>query len=96
MIDPNGLLMIEPRNPSEPPIEDRFTDLAREAWERRVASRHSYRGWHTCACGACSDNREWWVDGRLTNSLMVHYVREHRSEVPPEELAKLEVHSPQP
>jgi hypothetical protein len=97
MIDPDGLLMIEPLGPREAPIEDRYTELARAAWAERVEGLR-FRGAHCCACGAWSDNCAWRVRGLLTNSLLVHYVREHRSEVPAAELEKLErfVHPVQP
>lgn len=93
MILPNGLLMIEPRGKAEAPIEDRHTRLAEAAWSERVEGER-YRGIHFCACGKTSDNCAWRVRGLLTNSLLVHYVRDHRSEVPATELAKLEQFAP--
>jgi len=43
-----------------------------------------------CVCGATSDNKDHWIDGKLTNSLAIHYIAYHRSDVSPEELAKVE------
>ena len=90
MIDPHGLLMMEPTKlRSEHPVEDRASALALLAWERaRIGP--AYRGVHTCICGVTSDNVAWTVDGLRTNSLLVHYVRWHREEVGPEDLVKLE------
>ncbi len=46
--------------------------------------------WHECVCGArsCSDYR--LPNGELTNSLCVHYVAHHRTEVSSKQLAKVE------
>lgn len=87
MIDPTGLMMIEPKSKQkEAPID--LTALARRArHEAKPGPR--FRGIHICACGECSDNIEWTVRGVVTNSLLVHYVRDHRSEVPRTELQKL-------
>lgn len=46
---------------------------------RSATPGDAYRGWHTCSCGAMSDN--------VTNSLAVHYLARHRGEVPPEDVA---------
>ena len=89
MIDPKGLLMIEPKQLPTNPVRDRYTKLAAVAL--RLATRGPiFKGWHTCVCGAKSGNVELRVDGMLTNSLIVHYVRDHRPEVPMSELVKLE------
>lgn len=45
---------------------------------------------HTAECGKTSDNKIWLCpNGMETNSLMLHYICYHRSEVPVEELQKL-------
>jgi len=82
--------MIEPTGPREAPVHDRYTTLAEKAWSERLEGPR-YRGVHTCVCGERSDNVQWVVRGRVTNSLLVHYVRDHRSQVPTEELEKLRV-----
>lgn len=93
MLDASGLMFIEPVGTTcEPPITDELTTLADRAFAEADPGppEEWYRGWHTCACGARSDNKPWRTRGVLTNSLIVHYVRDHRSEVPPSELRKLE------
>lgn len=85
--------MIEPsaRVPSAP-VHDDVTRAVESLLASATFGRR-YRGVHECACGATSDNREWFVvvgDRRyLTNSLALHYVRDHRNEVPASEIAKL-------
>jgi len=85
------LMMIEPQEAAEEPIEDRITEMARTVGRAAVASDHVYKGHHTCMCGATSDNRDWVLPGGVvTNSLMIHYVECHRREVPTAELLKLQ------
>lgn len=89
--DNKYVLMIEPIGGPESPVNDKLTSLAESAFKLAKASDHRYRGWHTCVCGARSDNRDWILpSGRITNSLLVHYVRDHRSEVPLLEFCKLQ------
>lgn len=88
MIDPEGLMMIEPKGQQEPPVFDRYTILAFVALKRAKRGAR-YRGFHTCACGVRSGSDALTVAGMVTNSLLVHYVRDHRSEVPQSELDKL-------
>lgn len=81
--------MIEPKSTvCESPVHDHYTALARKAL-RLAKAGTVYKGRHTCACGVESGSIELRVDGVLTNSLIVHYVRDHRSEVPAAELRKL-------
>lgn len=55
-----------------------------------------YKGFHTCICGAISTNYDMVLpDGRLTNSLALHYVQFHRAEVPENELVKIRAY-PEP
>lgn len=88
MIDSSGLMMIEPKGKRERAVHDHYTDLARKA-QKEARSQGLCKGVHTCACGMRSDNNDWRVRGLVTNSLLLHYVRDHRSEVPASELAKL-------
>ena len=85
--------MIEPKEAAYAPILDDLTRRVTRAWRRGTTSKMAYRGWHSCFCGAQSDNRDHFVelDGRtvLTNSLAIHYVARHRAELPEEELAKI-------
>ncbi|NVB80830.1 MAG: hypothetical protein HOV81_20705 [Kofleriaceae bacterium] len=53
----------------------------------------SWRGVHTCSCGARSTSWDYLVrtdKGQLiTSSLAIHYLAHHRHEVPEAELAKV-------
>lgn len=80
--------MIEPKGSRERAVNDHYTSLARKA-QKEARSRGLFKGVHTCVCGMRSDNKDWHVRGLVTNSLLLHYVRDHRSEVPASELAKL-------
>jgi len=52
--------------------------------------RGGWRGWHVCGCGECGGNKEYLLEnGMITNYLCVHYVAEHRDEIPKSELLKL-------
>lgn len=89
-LDPNHLMMIEPASrKKEAPINDELTMMAREIFAASMPTCR-YRGFHVCACGEFSDNADWeTIGGLVTNSLLAHYLREHRTEAPPEELRKL-------
>jgi len=93
MINIAGIMMIEPSNKtSTMPFIDEPTRKMTAAWRRRRDSKHGYRGFHICACGAFSDNKDHWVGngkGLLTNSLCVHYLAFHRCDIPQEELDKV-------
>ena len=84
------LLMIEPENPATEPVDDDLTEIARQIFSSAVSDNIRYRGWHTCICGARSDNNNWILpDGTITNSLMVHYIECHRQDIPESEIEKL-------
>lgn len=94
MINPQGILMIEPKMPvSEAPLIDELTRKMTAAWHKRRDSDRAYRGFHICHCNAWSDNRDHYVmvDGRelLTNSLCIHYLAFHRLDISAEELEKV-------
>jgi hypothetical protein len=94
MIDPKGLLMIEPKSAKcEPTLIDPLTMKMAGALKHASRGVRS-RGFHCCACGVISGNCELFVelDGKpvLTNSLAVHYLACHRSEVPYSEIEKVE------
>ena len=94
MINPDGLMMIEPLEPSSnEPVKDRYTELAKLATSEMIEKgpMHRFMGAHFCVCGTRSDNGDWQVRGMQTNSLLLHYVRYHRNEVPENELKKLEM-----
>lgn len=92
MIDPSGLLMIEPKHPaSAEPVLDDLTRMAAVALAGAERSEYGYRGCHFCSCGALSDNQDHFVgpDRLITNSLAAHYLAWHREDVPQSELDKL-------
>jgi len=90
ILDENHLMMIEPNMSATDPIQDDLTNLARIVFDKSRPNNICYRGVHTCICGINSDNRNWiLLNGVITNSLLVHYVECHRSEIPESELEKL-------
>ncbi|HEY4487077.1 MAG TPA: hypothetical protein VJB70_05130 [Candidatus Paceibacterota bacterium] len=99
MIDPNGLLMIEPLGKTcETLVQDELTILMSAALRNARKGHLAYRGVHMCACGRWSDNKDHFVKIQeadetvietKTNSLATHYLMHHRSEVPKEELDKV-------
>ena len=83
------LMMIEPQKQLTEEVNDNLTEIAQEVLASAKRGR-SFRGFHTCICGVLSDSAEHILpSGRITNSLLVHYVRDHREEVPQKELDKL-------
>jgi len=87
------LMMIEPQTPIEEPVIDKYTGYAAlifDELQARKESRPRYRGVHTCICGNRSDNVSHVFNDMITNSLILHYVKYHRSAVPKEELDKLD------
>ena len=83
------LMMIEPGSPYTKPISDDLTKKAHDLLVITVPGTQ-YKGRHSCVCGANSGTCELVLpDGTITNSLLVHYVECHRSEIPRSELAKL-------
>ncbi len=89
--DDNHLMFIEPKSPHCESIDDELTSLTWDFMSKcKPNNKKFYKGFHTCACGITSDNRDWYTpNGTKTNSLLVHYVRSHRSEVPQTEIDKL-------
>jgi len=84
------LMFIEPKDPIEEPINDEVTKQTINLMEKCEPSEYSYRGFHLCSCGERSGTRDLFTPkGRKTNSLLVHYVKYHRNEIPPNEVKKL-------
>lgn len=87
------LLFIEPMQAPASAVVDDYTRRVTAAWRARVDGSVRYRGTHSCTgqgCRATSGNGEHTVADRFhTNSLAIHYVACHRSEIPAEELAKI-------
>lgn len=47
----------------------------------------SFNGFHFCICGQRSENTDYLILNKyVTNSLCVHYLKDHRSECPQKEL----------
>lgn len=92
MINPNGLMMIEPSaEVSDKPLIDSFTRKMTAAWRNRKTSDLCYKGFHICRCLVTSDNQINSIDELETNSLAIHYLAWHRKEVPKTELDKINV-----
>lgn len=99
-IDSDSFLMIEPTGAPTAPIIDATTrKIAAAIHAARIGTR--YRGVHDCTgagCSASSDNTDHYVRHAsptgtrelLSNSLAVHYVACHRSEVPADQLFAIE------
>jgi hypothetical protein len=86
------LLFIEPQQPASPtPVIDHITRRMCAAFRQARDSDYACGGHHRCICGATSADHDFYLpNGDLTNSLCVHYVAYHRSEVPQQELARIE------
>lgn len=89
MVDPNGLLMIEPKTQAGEPVIDALTRTV-TALLRSASEGEKWLGWHECICGARSGAVDLWVHigGKkyLTNSLAVHYAARHRREIPQQQM----------
>jgi len=92
MIWDEGLLYIEPAQPaSTEPVLDHLTRKMAAAFRKARLSEWGSCGVHECVCGAHSTSRDYRLpNGEVTNSLCVHYVAHHRSEVPAGQLARIE------
>jgi len=90
-IGSDRLLFIEPSQAaSTTPVIDDITRKMSAALRKAKSSDYAYFGIHECMCGAHSTARDYHLpNGDVTNSLCVHYVAHHRSEVPPEQLVRI-------
>lgn len=84
------LLMIEPKDQfKEEAVDDELT-AKMERLFNKAKPVMVWKGCHTAADRMKSDNCDYILpSGHITNSLCVHYMRYHRSEVPRSELTKL-------
>ncbi len=94
MIDPDGLLMIEPEGQAtQEPLVDEITRKMTAAWRAARHSDYGYRCFHQCTCGATSDNKDHWIlvnnQELSTNSLAIHYLAFHRENISEAELRKV-------
>lgn len=76
-------------NLKEEEISDKYTDFLKKTLHK-AKSYKKYKGWHTCICGAVSTSSDLYLHGYITNSLALHYMQYHRSEVPQSEITKLD------
>jgi hypothetical protein len=81
-----GLLYLSPTKAPEAPIIDEITRKLTWLWRQKVETGLNSFGSYTCKCGAISDTADYLLvnpDGKfiLTNSLCIHYISSHRSEI---------------
>ena len=93
MISDTDLLFIEPKlRASRAPIVDDLTRRMAAAFRISTIGGEFQDscGVHERICGALSDNNDHALpNGRMTNSLCVHYVAYHRAEVPQQQLEEV-------
>lgn len=92
--DALGVLYIEPKYIRKKPIIDDVTKKMLWLWHHKVETGLNNFGSHVCSCGISSDSCEHLLvspDGTffMTNSLCVHYVVFHRSEISKSEWKKI-------
>lgn len=84
----NYFLFIEPKNKKiEPDLNDDITHYFSKIFEKaKQIPGSATKGFHLCACKAHSDNVNYNINigGKtyVTNSLALHYIKNHRTEVP--------------
>jgi hypothetical protein len=85
------ILFIEPSGATtDVPTIDQYTRKMTAAVRRALPPMGHYMGVHQCACGAVSTSFDYFLpNGQQTNSLCVHYLACHRSEVPDSEIEKV-------
>ena len=95
--DNKHLMFIEPTSKKmEHDIHDDLTDFAQYLQESMKPNNDNTKGWHTCSCKKASSESHTFsvlISGKnvKTNSLLLHYVKNHRSEIPENELNKLKL-----
>lgn len=89
ILDERHFLYIEPQHDASAPVLDDITRKATALQRACTPSAYRFRGQHNCTgCErALSDNADHTTpDGRVTHSLVVHYVARHRTECPAADL----------
>jgi len=88
--NPKLLLYVEPQNPKlEKTVEDELTAKMR-GWMKLAKEGPRYHGVHTNPDGYSSQSCDYMLPtGHQTHSLCVHYLANHRSEIPEAELEKV-------
>jgi hypothetical protein len=79
------MLFIEPKGmPTDEPVIDELTMRMAAALRKATQPTNYFQlGLHTCVCGALSEAQDAILENGLrTNTLCVHYLAYHRSEVP--------------
>jgi hypothetical protein len=78
------LLYIRPKNmPTEEPVIDDLTLRMVGALRSARSPSYGYCGLHSCVRGALSDSSDRILpNGWMTNTLCVHYLAYHRTELP--------------
>lgn len=88
-----GILFIEPKKPKTFNKDVDFVANAEKLFTLFQQSNYYYKGVHICSCRTNSDNRDYYLVDKevtyVTNSLFMHYIKEHHTEIPAEELALL-------
>lgn len=93
--DDKHFMFIEPKSKKmEDDVNDDLTKFAEYLQKNMKPNNDKSRGWHTCSCKKASSESETFsvsLSGKKlkTNSLLLHYVKNHRSEIPELELEKL-------
>jgi hypothetical protein len=90
MITNQGILYIEPSFvASAEPVIDELTRKMTATFRKGQICQSSF-GFHICICGARSSNSDYILpNGEMTNSLCVHYLAFHRTEVSEDQLRKV-------
>ena len=83
-----AMLFIRPtRWPTDEPLIDELTMRMTSALRQARVPEERFCGVHFCICGAVSDStNRVLANGAVTNTLCVHYLAYHRTEVPTAEL----------
>lgn len=92
VIHPTHLLFMEPKHGPSEPIEDELTKMVDEIFAT-LKPTTSYRGCHTTPFGVNSDNRDYEHPTLpiIANSLSTYYVRYHRQDISPAEVANIQL-----
>lgn len=87
------LLFIEPTNPpTETPIEDDLSAKVDFIFSQLVVGENMYRGWHTTPFGEMGGFNDYVhpVFPLVSNRLAGYYIRHHRADISPKQLAWIE------
>jgi len=85
------MLYVRAKKPAETtPILDDITTKIAVAFSKAKVTRR-WKGLYRCKCGTLSSSCDYKLpNGEQINSLCVHYLAYHRSEVSPSDLARIE------